>query len=139
MRKLVLIITVAFSVFSCNKNPESYIQHIEGYWEIADVSKNNKSVKSYTISTSVDYFKVNDDLTGFRKKVAPSLDGKFTVTQHESPFVLKIKNNELLIYYTVNNITFKETIDSASENELVITNADGFEYTYKPFEKLTLD
>jgi len=139
MRKFVLIITVAFSLFSCSKNPESYIQHIEGYWEIADVSKNNKSVKSYTISTSIDYFKLNDDLTGFRKKVAPSLDGKFTVTQHESPFVLKIENNELLIYYTVNNITFKETIDSASENELVITNADGFEYTYKPFEKLILD
>ena len=139
MRKCFLIFLIASSVFNCSNNPESYIEYIEGYWEITDVSKNNKSVKTYTINTSVDYFKVNDDLTGYRKKVAPSLDGKFTVTQHESPFSLKIENNELLIYYTVNNVTFKETIDWASENELIITNADGFKYTYKPFEQLIIE
>jgi len=139
MRKLFLSFMIASVLFSCKKNPESYLEHIEGYWEIVDVSKDNKSVKSFTISTSVDYFKVNDDLTGFRKKVTPSLDGKFTVTKHESPFILKIENNELSIYYTVNNITFKETIERATKTELVITNAEGFKYTYKPFESINLE
>lgn len=139
MKRWFFSFAIIFSLFSCSENPQSYIQYLEGYWEITDVSKNNKSVKSYTISTSVDYFKVNDDLTGFRKKVAPSLDGKFTVTQHESPFVLKVENNELLIYYTVNSVTFKETIGWASENELILTNADGFKYTYKPFEQLIIE
>jgi hypothetical protein len=87
----------------------------------------------------VDYFKVNDDLTGYRKKVSPSLDGKFTVTSDESPFILKVKNEKLYIYYTVNNVTFKETIKKASETELIITNSEGFEYTYNPFDSLNLE
>ena len=103
------------------------------------MSKNNKSIKSFTISTSVDYFKVNDDLTGYRKKVAPSLDGTFNITQHESPFILKVENNKLYIYYTVNNVTFKETLQKASDKELIITNAEGFKYTYKPFEQFTFE
>lgn len=139
MKKTILALVVVFGVASCNQNPETYIPYIEGYWEISDVSKDGKSVKSYTISTAVDYFKVNTDLTGFRKKVNPSLDGTFTVTQHESPFVLKVENNQLHIIYTINNSTFKETIDYASATELIITNAEGFKYTYKPFEQLILE
>jgi hypothetical protein len=116
-----------------------FIPHLEGYWEINQVKKDGKVVKTYNISTTVDYFKVNDDLTGFRKKVTPSLDGKFTVTDDESPFVLKVENNKLYIYYTVNNITFKESIEHATEEELVITNDEGFKYIYKPFESLNLE
>jgi negative regulator of sigma E activity len=71
--------------------------------------------------------------------VAPSLKGTYTVTDNDSPFVLKIENNQLNIYYTVNNVTFKETIADASATQLIITNDDGFKYTYKPFEPITID
>ena len=139
MKRLLLILVVVLSVLTCSKNPEIFIPHLEGNWEINQVKKEGKVVKTYNISTTVDYFKVNDDLTGFRKKVTPSLDGKFTVTDDESPFVLKIENNKLYIYYTVNNITFKESIEHATEEELVITNDEGFKYIYKPFESLNLE
>ena len=139
MKRLLLILVVVLSVLTCSENPEIFIPHLEGYWEINQVKKEGKVVKTYNISTTVDYFKVNDDLTGFRKKVTPSLDGKFTVTDDESPFVLKVENNKLYIYYTVNNITFKESIEHATEEELVITNDEGFKYIYKPFESLNLE
>ena len=139
MKRLLLILVVVLSVLTCSENPEIFIPHLEGYWEIKQVKKDGKVVKEYNISTTVDYFKVNDDLTGFRKKVTPSLDGKFTVTDDESPFVLKIENNKLYIYYTVNNVTFKESIEHATEEELVITNDEGFKYIYKPFESLNLE
>jgi len=139
MKKFLLVLIVALNLFSCGENPEPYIQYIEGYWEIKQVEKDGKVVKTYNISTIIDYFKVNDDLTGFRKKVTPSLDGKFTVTDDESSFVLKIENNKLCIFYTLNNVTFNETIDYASVTELIITNAEGFKYTYKPFESLNLN
>lgn len=139
MKKHIIILLTSFSFLSCVENPDSYIQYIEGYWEITDVTKNNKTVKSYTVNTNIDYFKVNDDLTGYRKKVTPTLDGKFTITQHESPFVIKIENNQLQIHYTVNNVTFKETIERASETELIISNVDGFRYTYQPFESIDLE
>jgi len=139
VKRLLLILVVVLSVLTCSENPEMFIPHLEGYWEIKQVKKEGKVVKEYNISTTVDYFKVNDDLTGFRKKVTPSLDGKFTVTDDESPFVLKVENNKLYIYYTVNNITFKESIEHATEEELVITNDEGFKYIYKPFESLNLE
>jgi hypothetical protein len=139
MRNFLLIWVVFLSTLSCSKNPETYIPHLEGYWEIKQVYKNGNAVKTYNISTMVDYFKVNDDLTGYRKKVAPSLDGKFTVTSDESSFILKAEKGKLHIYYTVNNVTFKETIKKASETELIITNDEGFEYLYKPFESLKLE
>ena len=139
MKTYVSILIITFLFYSCSNNPEAFVEHIEGYWEIVDVTKANNSIKSYNISTNVDYFKINNDLTGFRKKVKPSLDGTFTITQHESPFQLKIENNNLNIYYTVNNTTFKETIENASETELIITNDEGFKYKYKPFEKLTFE
>jgi hypothetical protein len=139
MRNLLLILVVALSVLNCSDKPETYISHLEGYWEIKQVEKDGKVVKTYTISTAVDYFKVNENLTGFRKKVSPSLDGKFSVTDDESSFVLKVGYNKLFIHYTVNNVTFKETIEYATETELIITNEEGFKYIYKPFESLNLE
>ena len=139
MRKHIIIFITALCLLGCNENPDTFIQHIEGYWEITDVTKGNKTVKSYTVSTNVDYFKINDDLSGYRKKVTPTLDGTFTINQHESPFILKIENNQLYINYTVNNVTFSETIEHASETELIISNEEGFKYTYKPFESLDLE
>ena len=64
----------------------------------------------------------------------PSLEGTYTVTQHESSFRLVVKDNQLNISYDVNNVIFNEIIEKASERELIISNSDGFKYTYKPFE-----
>lgn len=135
----VIIFCFLTGLMSCNSTPESYIKYVEGYWEITDVAKDNKSIKSYSISTAIDYFKINKDLTGFRKKLKPSLNGKFVATKDKSPFILRVVNNELGIHYTVNKRTFTERIEMASKNTLVISNTDGFKYTYKRFEKLKMD
>ena len=70
---------------------------------------------------------------------ANSLNGKFVATKDKSPFILRVVNNELRIHYTVNKRTFTERIEMASKNTLVISNTDGFKYTYKRFEKLKMD
>lgn len=139
MLKRVAVVFLVIILSSCGQNPEDYVQHLEGYWEIQQVKKDNKIIKAYKISTTVDYFQVNEDRTGFRKKVAPNLEGKFIVTQHESPFELKIEDNRLHIYYMVNNVEFKETVVKASEEELIITNQEQVLYIYKPYQKITIE
>jgi hypothetical protein len=139
MLKRVAVVFLVIILSSCGQSPEDYVQHLEGYWEIQQVKKDNQIIKEYKISTTVDYFEVNEDRTGFRKKVAPNLEGKFIVTQHESPFELKIEDNRLHIYYTVNNVEFKETIVKASEEELIITNQEQVLYIYKPYQKITIE
>lgn len=134
MKKIVAIL-VFFTFFNCSENAETYVPFVEGYWAIDQVKKDNKILKEYNISSTIDYFKINDDLTGYRKKVMPKLDGTFTITEHEIPLFLYIKNNTLYIEYINDTDTLRETIVHASEKILTITNADGFTYIYKPFEK----
>src|SRR5210317_2123545 len=132
MKSKYLLFLWVFALFmSCNDTPEGYIKYLEGYWEIKHVEKDNQLMKEYNVNSNIDYFEVNEEtLTGFRKKVAPTLEGKFTVTEHESPFKLEIENNMLIITYTINGISYKERIVSASQDKLVITNDQGLTYVY---------
>ncbi len=138
-RTVFYILIVAFVFGSCTSNPENKIKHIEGYWEIKEVKKDSKLIKEYNISLAVDYFEVNKDLTGFRKKVSPTLNGSFIVTQDQAPFTLKIENDSLNIYYNHNNVITKETIIKASKEELVIANSQDFRYIYKPYKSINID
>jgi hypothetical protein len=133
----ILIITVTLN--SCNSNPEDKIDYINGYWEIEEVKKDNVLIKEYNISLSVDYFKINDDLTGFRKKVSPTLNGSFIITQDQAPFTLKVENDSLNIYYNHNDIIIKETIIKATKEILIMANSQGFRYIYKPFESINIE
>lgn len=138
-RTVFYTLIVAFIFVSCASNPEDKIKNIEGYWEIKEVKKDNKLIKEYSISLSVDYFEVNDDLTGFRKKVSPTLNGTFTVTQDQAPFTLKVENDSLNIYYNHNGVITKETIIKGTKDELVIVNSQDFRYIYKPYKSINID
>ena len=140
MKKSLLLLLLTFILLNCSDNPENYIKYINGYWEIKHVEKDNQLLKEYNFSSNVDYFEVNDEtLTGFRKKVTPTLEGKFIINNHESPFSLKIEENNLIIEYNVNGNKFQETIINASEEKMVITNAEGITYVYRPFTPINLE
>ncbi len=138
MKYKIYCIFALIILSSCSPKPKKYIEHITGYWQITQVEKDNKLIKKYTISATVDYFKVESNLTGFKKKVTPTFEGSFIISKHHMPFSLKIENDSLNIYYINKDITIKETILKASQNELIITNSEGLKYTYRPFEKIDL-
>ena len=135
----ILILLIFITLSSCKENVENYIPHISGYWEIESVKNNNELLKSYTVSTNIDFFIVNEDLSGFRKKVAPTLDGKYNVTDDNIAFNLVNEDNILKIKYSKNDISFEETILNASETKLIITNDAGLVYTYKPYKPINLE
>lgn len=121
---------------SCQSKVTTYPSFVEGYWEIVSVTKNQKKVKEYKMSGSIDYFKVNADLSGYRKKVTPRFDGTFEMSQHESEFTISIRNNRLWIDYANNDVSYSEEIIRVNSASLIISNSDGFIYTYKPYEPL---
>lgn len=133
-----LLLLLCLALISCSKNHEQQIEHIDGYWEITKVEKNGSLIKTYNISPSVDYFELKSDTTGFRKKVTPTFEGTYIVTKDNASFIIKIENDSLNIYYSNNELIIKETIVKASKTKLVITNAEGFKYTYKPYEKIDI-
>ena len=137
--KFLILIASLLLFVGCSTNKEEFVDYINGYWEIATVKKNNTAIKEYSINALVDYFELNEDLTGYRKKVAPTFEGKFMITKHAVPFKLKFENDSLNIYYTFNEVTTKETIVKATKNQLIITNAEGFKYSYRPYEKINIE
>jgi len=137
--KQLIAFLLIISLNSCKSDVTTYIPFIEGYWEIVSVTKDQKKVKEFKMSGSIDYFKVNEDLSGYRKKVTPRFDGAFEMSQHQSEFTLSIDESQLWIQYDNNAVSYREKIIRANESSLIISNSDGFIYTYKPYEPLIFD
>lgn len=124
---------------SCKSDVSTYIPFIEGYWEIVSVTKDQKKVKEFKMSGSIDYFKLNADLSGYRKKMTPRFDGAFEMSQHQSDFTLSVKEGYLWIQYDNNEVAYSEEILRANSSSLLISNSNGFIYTYKPYEPLKFE
>lgn len=130
--KLILFhITVSLIIFSCKKQNYN-INFINGYWEIVSVSKNNMNIKKYPFSNSVDYFEITNDLSGFRKKVKPKIDGDFNITLHQINFEIQKNKNEILLIYGKGK-NFIEKILSLDSLNLKLENNEGYIFEYKKF------
>ncbi|MFD2565544.1 lipocalin family protein [Aquimarina rubra] len=137
MSKHVIHIVV-FLLVSCSKpNPEEFIKHIDGYWEIEKVITADGIEKQYNFNQSIDFFEVNE-MKGIRKKVQPQLNGSFITTKDQEIFTLAIENDSLRMFYKTPLATWKETLISAKENQLIIRNEVGNLYFYKPYTKIEL-
>jgi hypothetical protein len=134
-----LICLSLLMLISCKTDTTQYLNFVEGYWEIEQVKKEGKIIKTFKVNSGIDYFKINADRTGFRKKLKPNFQGTFETSEDVLNFKLKLENNTILLEYTDNDTTYSEEIVSASATALVLANTEGFEYHYKPYEPLNLD
>lgn len=138
MRRFVILLLILISI-SCKKNPESFIEHINGYWEIEKVILASGEKRNYTYNEFIDYFQVSDDLTGTRKKLKPTLRGTFETTNNSENFILKIENDSLNIYYNTMYSSWKETILLATNHELKIMDSHKNVFLYKQYKPLNLN
>jgi|TARA_B100000524_G_scaffold75620_1_gene34713 hypothetical protein len=137
--KKVLFLTTLF-FFGCKPHPVDYIEFINGYWEIENVYKNGKLLKEFKISQEIDYFRINNDLSGFRKKLKPNFNGSYTTSKDQLNFKLEIKfNKRLIIVYEDNNTIFVEEITKVNKTNLSIKNDKGMVYNYKVYKPLELN
>lgn len=138
MKKVLFITTLFF--FGCKPHPVDYIELINGYWEIENVYKNGKLLKEFKISQEIDYFRINNDLSGFRKKLKPNFNGSYTTSKDQLNFKLEIKfNKRLIIVYEDNNTIFVEEITKVNKTNLSIKNDKGMVYNYKVYKPLELN
>ncbi|KAA1246462.1 lipocalin family protein [Aquimarina sp. RZ0] len=138
MQKTLLNIIAIVSILSCSSpKPETYIDYINGYWEIEKVVTKEGKEKQYNFNQHIDFFEVTE-MKGVRKKVQPTLDGKYISTNHSERVTLKIENDSLRIYYKTQLATWKETIISAKENQMILKNEAGNLYFYKSHTRIQL-
>ena len=138
MKKVLFLTTLFF--FSCKPHPVDYIEFINGYWEIENVYKNGKLLKEFKINQEIDYFRINNDLSGFRKKLKPNFNGSYTTSKDQLNFKLEIKfKKRLMIVYEDNNTIFVEEITKVNKTNLSIKNDKGMVYNYKVYKPLELN
>ncbi len=124
---------------SCSESPESYIEYINGYWEIEKVILADGTERDYVYNETVDYFNISDSLIGFRKKLKPNFEGKYTTSKNSESVKLVIENDSLNVYYKTPFDIWKETILYASKEKLVVINGNKNVYLYKRFIPLIIE
>ena len=140
MKNTLAILFVSFLFISCQQKlkPED-IPKINGYWEIEKVVFDEGKDKNYTINESYDYFKINKNNIGFRKKVMPQLDGTFLVNDTQENVKVRFENDKVFLDYATPYAKWSEELIMISNDKLVFKNAENKEYHYKKAAPINLE
>jgi len=132
MKNIARFLIISFLFISCQQRIKpGDISIINGYWEIEKVVFDQGKDKAYTINESYDYFQIDNNNTGFRKKVMPQLDGTFIANDAFENVKVRFENNKVFFDYSTPYAKWSEELIVISENKLVFKNAEKKEYHYK--------
>ncbi len=137
MRKYLGLICLF--ILSCSKNPETYIEHMQGYWEIEEVTLADGQKKQYQFNETIDYIKISDSIKGFRKKLKPGINDTYFTSDNAESFTIKIEDNNLNMYHHTPLSEWKETVLEASLTHLKVVNENKDVYLYKRYTPIKLD
>ena len=133
MKKFASLLLLLTLIVSCDTTPsEEKIANLNGYWEIKTAEMPDGSIKEFRFSEMVDYIVVENN-EGFRKKVRPQLGGTFITSDDQELLEVKVENDSINLYYSTPYNSWKETLLSSREDEIVVKNQHGIIYTYKEF------
>jgi len=139
MKKIVGFLFVSFFFISCQQKiqPED-ISKINGYWEIEKVVFNQGDDKQYGINESYDYFQIDKNNAGFRKKVMPQLDGSFLVNDTYENVKIRFEDDKAFLDYSTPYAKWSEELIAVTDKELVLINTEKKEYHYKKAESINI-
>lgn len=139
MKNTFRILFLSFLFISCQQKikPED-ISKINGYWEIEKVIFDEGEDKQYVVNESYDYFQIDKNNKGFRKKVMPQLDGTFLVNDTYENATVQFEGDKVFLDYSTAYAKWSEELIAISDKELVFKNAEKKEYHYKKAEPLNI-
>lgn len=137
MKKYCYYILVLLLISCKQSNTVEDISVINGYWEIEKVVLPNGTEKQYGFNQTIDFFEVTDSI-GIRKKLQPRLDGTFIGSKDSETFSIQVSNDSLHLFYNNSLSSWKETIISLNQNQMILKNESQNLYFYKRFKKLEL-
>jgi hypothetical protein len=132
MKKTVKILVLSLLFVGCQqKIKPTEIAKINGYWEIEKVVFDKGEDKDYRMNENFDYFQIDSNNKGFRKKVMPQLNGTFLVNDTYENVVVRFANDKAYLDYSTPYTKWTEELIALSDAELVLVNAEKKEYHYK--------
>ncbi|ANH61686.1 hypothetical protein [Dokdonia donghaensis] len=138
MKKLVYTL-IALLILSCSSSPQEKLANISGYWEIASIEMPDGTTRTYGMSQNIDFFEINEDGTGVRKKVQPNALGEFITSNDSENINTIIEDDILILSYTTALDNWQETVKKASKEELILINKDDIIYKYRRYQPLIIE
>lgn len=132
MKNTFRILIVSLFFVACQQKIEpTDISKINGYWEIEKVVFDQGKDKKYGMNESYDYFQIDKNNKGFRKKVMPQLDGTFLVNDAFENVTVRFEDDKVFLDYKTPYAKWSEELISISKDKLVFKNTQKKEYHYK--------
>lgn len=139
MKNILKFLFVSFFFISCQqKIKPSDVSKINGYWEIEKVVFDQGKDKEYAGNESYDYFQINKNNIGFRKKVMPQLDGTFIVNDTYENVKVRFEKEKVFLDYSTSYAKWSEELITLSDEKLVLLNSEKNEYHYKKAAPINL-
>lgn len=139
MKLRLLLLPLLLIFMACQQNiTPSDVPAINGYWEIEKVVFPKGDDKDYKINETFDYFQVDKNNKGFRKKVMPQLNGTFLANDDFETIKIVFENDKAFIQYSTPYAKWKEELRGISEDEMVLVNQQGIAYHYKKTAPINL-
>ena len=140
MKKVFIVLLIALLFVGCKQKIASAdVVKINGYWEIEKVVLDDGNEKQYGVNESFDYFKINKNNTGIRKKVMPQLDGSFLVNDTFENVKIRFADDQAFLDYSTPYMKWSEEVLLLTDSEFVVLNAEKKEYHYKKTGPINLD
>ena len=138
MRFLLSLFTFCVVLTSCNSVSKEDVAKINGYWQIEKVVTADGEDKQYQGNTSYDFFELKDG-KGTRTKVMPQLDGSFLTNNLHEQISVRFKDGDVFLDYVTEYAKWSEEVQSVTNEEMVLVNAQNIEYHYKKAGPIKLD
>ena len=132
MKNFLITLFISVLFVSCQeKKAETFdVNLLNGYWEIEQVTLSDGTKKEYKINENIDFFEIKKD-SGFRKKVAPQLNGTYLVNDSEEKIKIEKSADGTYISYKTDYATWKEKIKTLTKEQLILENDQNIQYQYK--------
>lgn len=132
MNKFIALHLLLLCLGCGNEIIPSDLNLLNGYWNIDYISHKNETFNPKGAAKLFDYYEVNDR-KGVRKKVQPSLNNKFLVTEDLNYFKVIFDHKSCYLNFKTTWDQWKEKIVLLTEDELILEHQEK-RYHYKKFQ-----
>ncbi|PWL38356.1 hypothetical protein DKG77_08775 [Flagellimonas aquimarina] len=138
MREILLFFLILF-FWGCEETSlvEEDLHHLNGYWEITEVTFQDGAEKNYTVNPSVDFIQLKGT-KGYRKKVQPKFDGTFSTSDDAEVFEVFAINKGFTLQYKNSLSEREEKLVQLDSISFSVRSEDGILYSYKRFEPISI-
>lgn len=130
---------IAILLLGCGNRSvdQADLRYLNGYWEISQVELPDGSIRDFTVNPNVDFINL-EGTEGFRTKMQPRFDGRYTTSMDTEQFTLTSGPEGFILHYENELSSWEEKLLALDSLSFSVVNGEGIIYTYSRFEPINI-